>query len=63
MLENLELIREMGEDPEFDKALESRIIYRELLDLEFQEIDEQLERICSAGAELQSGKAQGATRS
>jgi hypothetical protein len=33
-------------DPNLGKAVEQRIVQRELLDLELQEIDEQIERIC-----------------
>jgi hypothetical protein len=33
-------------NPNLGKAVEQRIVQRELLDLELQEIDEQIERIC-----------------
>jgi hypothetical protein len=44
-LERLELQRAYRQDPVFCKFLEERIIWRELLDLELQEIDEKIGRI------------------
>jgi hypothetical protein len=44
-LERLELDRAYRQDPVFCKFLEERIIWRELLDLELQEIDEKIGRI------------------
>ena len=49
-LETLEMQRRVRSDPNFGKANEIRIINRELLDLELQEIDEQIERICAIKA-------------
>ena len=41
-LQRLELERAYRQDPVFCKFLEERIIWRELLDLELQEIDEKI---------------------
>ena len=46
-LEKLEAQRARGYDPLLGKWLEQRVIWRELLELELQEIDEQLERIAA----------------
>jgi len=40
--------RSLRGDPVFGKADEQRIVWRELLDLELQDFDEQIERICGA---------------
>ncbi len=48
-LQKLERQRAYGHDPVFGKSVEERIIWRELLELELQDVDEQIERI-SAGA-------------
>ena len=44
-LERLTLERAYRQDPAFGKFLEERIIWRELLDLELQEIDENIGRV------------------
>lgn len=44
-LERLDQERSSCGDPAQDKAIEERIIWRELLDLEFQEFDEEIERL------------------
>lgn len=44
LLRQLERERESREDPAFGRATEERIIWRELFDLELQEVDEQLSR-------------------
>ena len=46
LLENLELERARKRRPGFGKAAEDRIIWSELLELEIQDIDERLQRIC-----------------
>ena len=43
-LERLDQERLSGGDPNLCKAIEERIIWRELLDLELQEFDEEIER-------------------
>jgi hypothetical protein len=45
-LEHLDLERVHRGDPSFNKTIEERIIWGELLELELQEVDEQIERIC-----------------
>jgi len=50
-LENLDLQRANGQDRLLGKVVEDRIIWRELLELELQEIDEQIEQISAAAAE------------
>ena len=43
-LENIQLVRNHRQDTRFEKAVEERIIWRELLDLELQDIDDHIER-------------------
>ena len=45
-LEHLEVERRRLGDSNFGKSTENRIVWRELIELELQEIDEQLRRIC-----------------
>jgi hypothetical protein len=47
-LQHIELARNEREDPRFEQAVEERIIWRELLELELQDVDEQIERISVA---------------
>ena len=47
-LQNIELVRNYRQDPLFEKCAEERIIWRELLELELQHVDEQIERIPAA---------------
>jgi len=47
-LEDMQLVRIEWEDPLLGKSDEERIIWRELLDLELQDVDEQIERISAA---------------
>jgi hypothetical protein len=49
-LESLDHVRSQRQDPSFAKLVEQRIVGRELIDLELQEVDEQIERICEAAA-------------
>lgn len=44
-LQRLDEQRAMGGDPRFGRFVEDRILWRELLELELQEIDEQIERL------------------
>ena len=44
-LQNIQLVRNHRQDPHFGKAVEERIIWRELLELELQDVDEQIERV------------------
>ena len=44
-LERLDLERIFHGDPNLGKPIEERIIWRELLDLELQDFDEQIERL------------------
>ena len=54
-LERLDAERERRADARFGKTTENRIIWGELIELEMQEIDEQVSRICSsAGRATQS---------
>jgi len=47
-LENLEAQRELHGDSHLGMTTENRIVWNELIELELQEIDEQVNRICSA---------------
>jgi hypothetical protein len=51
-LERLDQERTTRGEPLFGKSIEERIIWRELLDLELQEFDAQIERICHAADSL-----------
>ncbi len=54
-LENIRLVRDYLPDPLFEKFAETRIIWRELLELELQDVDEQIERIvATAGNSCES---------
>lgn len=48
MLSRLEVERVERGEPNFGKAIEERILWRELLELELQDVDEQIERIAGA---------------
>ena len=50
-LENIELVRNRRSDRYFGRSAEERIIWRELLELELQYVDEQIERICGTASE------------
>jgi len=58
-LESLDVERERRADSRFGRTTESRIIWGELIELELQEIDEQVSRICNSGGR----SAQAATQS
>jgi hypothetical protein len=47
-LQDIQLIRNERQDPLLEKAVEERIVWRELLELELQDVDEQVERISAA---------------
>ena len=47
-LQDIQLVRNHRQDPLFGKSIEERIVWRELLELELQEVDEQIERISAA---------------
>lgn len=47
-LQDIQLVRNHRQDPFFGKSAEERFIWRELLDLELQDVDEQIERISTA---------------
>ena len=47
-LQDIQLVRNHRQDPLFGKSIEQRIVWRELLELELQEVDEQIERISAA---------------
>ena len=51
-LERLDEERVVLGDPTLGKSVEERIIWRELLDLELQEFDEQIERLSEVGHSL-----------
>lgn len=51
-LEALDCDRSSCGDPILAKALERRIVWRELLDLELQDIDEQIERLSEVAHHL-----------
>lgn len=47
-LDYLDLERTQRADPAFGRLLEDQIIWRELLDLEFQEAEDRIARMCDA---------------
>ena len=47
-LRGIQLVRNHRQDRFFGKSAEERIILRELLDLELQDVDEQIERLSAA---------------
>ena len=47
-LQGIQLVRNHRQDRFFGKSTEERIIWRELLDLELQDVDEQIERLSTA---------------
>lgn len=51
-LEGIERDRRAERDPALGKAMEQRIVQRELLELELQDLDEQMDRIRDATAQL-----------
>jgi hypothetical protein len=53
-LQDIQLVRNHRQDPYFGKTIEERIVWRELLELELQDVDEQIERVSVAtGSSLQ----------
>ena len=54
-LENIELVRNHRNNPYFGKSLEERIIWRELIELELQDVDEQMERLLEIAREDTGG--------
>jgi hypothetical protein len=50
-LQNIQLVRNHRQDPLFGRYVEDRMIWRELLDLELQDVDEQMQRILAATEE------------
>ena len=58
-LESLDCERSSCGDPNLGKAIEKRIVWRELLDLELQDVDEQIERLSEVAHNLipDKGKA------
>ena len=51
-LKNIQMVRNHRQDPHFGRAVEERIVWRELLDLELQNVDEQIDGITSHCAKL-----------
>lgn len=47
-LDYLDLERSRRADPEFGRLLEDQIIWRELLELEFQEAEDRIAQMCDA---------------
>jgi hypothetical protein len=47
-LQTIQDMRAQRQDPRFGRSVEDKIVWRELLDLELQEADEQIERIAEA---------------
>lgn len=47
-LQNIQLVRDRREDPRFGRLVEDQIVWRELLDLELQEVDEHIARISAS---------------
>jgi hypothetical protein len=54
-LERLDAERERRGDSRFGRTAENRIIWGELIELELQEIDEQVSRICNSGGPACTG--------
>jgi len=48
LLEEIQLARNLRGDLLYGKAVEERIVWRELLDLELQDADDQVERLLTA---------------
>ena len=48
LIEQIQEQRLQEQDPLAGRFIEERLIWRELLDLELQDIDEQIERICAS---------------
>lgn len=44
-LQDIQLVRNHRQEPLFGNSVEERIVWRELLDLELQDVDEQIERV------------------
>jgi hypothetical protein len=57
LLERLDAERESRGNPSFGKACEERVVWGELLELELQDVDEQLSRICNGAEGPRSSKA------
>jgi hypothetical protein len=57
-LEHIDLKRSLRGDPHLDRALEDRIVWRELFDLELQELDEQIARMCESARDLSARRPQ-----
>ena len=51
LLQDLHVVRTRRQDPHFEKPVEERIIWRELLELELQAVDEKIERISASAAD------------
>ena len=51
-LERLDRERSWSGNPLLGKAVEHRLVWRELLDLELQDIDQQMDRICGAAQNI-----------
>jgi len=49
-LQMIQDMREQRQDPRFGRSVEDKLVWRELLDLELQDADEQIERIAEASA-------------
>lgn len=47
-LQEIQLVRNCRQDPRFGRPAEDRIVWRELLELELQDVDEQVEQILAA---------------
>ncbi len=50
ILERIAVERLIKGDPQYGKTTEQALIQRELLDLELQDLDEQMEKICRMSA-------------
>jgi hypothetical protein len=51
-LEHIDLKRSLRGDPNIDRTLEDRIVWRELFDLELQNLDEQIARMSESARSL-----------
>lgn len=47
-LQNIDLLRAQRDDPNYARTLEDRLVWRELIELELQEIDERIAKIAGS---------------
>ena len=55
-LQGIEMVRDHRQDPHLGRLEEDRIIWRELLELELQEVDERIARITAAADSVRASR-------